>query len=115
MARFVKGQPRPANAGRKSWKVVRATVIETCERLSCNPLAGMIELAQDKKTKPELRGRMYAEIAKYVYPQKRSVETRYVDEDGRDKDVLNLDAVRAYMSEKRAPMSTPDPDDEPAA
>jgi hypothetical protein len=34
----------------------------------------MALLAIDKKTKPELRGRMFSELAKYRWPQLKAVE-----------------------------------------
>ena len=38
------------------------------ESLGCNPIEGMARIATNEKHSPELRGRMYAELAQYVYP-----------------------------------------------
>jgi hypothetical protein len=44
------------------------------EALGCNPIEGMATIAADPKNTPELRGRMYAELAQYVFPKRRAVE-----------------------------------------
>ena len=44
--------------------------------LGCDPVEGMALLAMDRSNPPELRGRMYAELAGYVYPKRRAVEVR---------------------------------------
>jgi hypothetical protein len=49
-------------------------VTELLEAIGCNPIEGMATIAADPKNTPELRGRMYAELAQYVYPKRRAVE-----------------------------------------
>ena len=44
------------------------------ESLGCNPIEGMASIAMDDKHSPELRGRMYAELAQYVYPERKAVQ-----------------------------------------
>jgi hypothetical protein len=44
----------------------------------------------------ELRARMYAELAQYVHPKRRAVESRFVDSQGKDRYPLDLESVRAY-------------------
>jgi hypothetical protein len=44
------------------------------EELSCDPIEGMARIAADVQNSPELRGRMYAELAQYVAPKRRAVE-----------------------------------------
>ena len=44
------------------------------ESLGCDPIEGMAHIAMDEKHPPELRGRMYAELAQYVYPKRKAVE-----------------------------------------
>ena len=94
---FQAGQPRPANAGRKKGGGNRATVQAICTKLKCDPITGMATLAMDDKQKPELRGRLFAELAQYLYPKRRAIETRFVDEAGNDRELLDLASVRAYM------------------
>jgi hypothetical protein len=42
--------------------------------LGCDPIAGMVALANDPDVSPELRGKMFAELAGYVHPKRRAVE-----------------------------------------
>lgn len=51
-----------------------AEAMERLEALGCDPLEGMAMLAMDSANAPELRGRMYAELAGYVYPKRKAVE-----------------------------------------
>ncbi len=48
--------------------------IELMESLGLDPLAGMAEIALDPANPPELRGRMFAELAQYCYPKLRATE-----------------------------------------
>jgi hypothetical protein len=48
--------------------------IELMDEMGADPLVGMLELALDTSNPPELRGRMFSELAKYTYPQLRAVE-----------------------------------------
>src|ERR1700686_2577549 len=50
--------------------------------LGCDPIEGMALLAMDKKNTPELRGRMFAELAAYVWPKRKAVEVSAGDGDG---------------------------------
>jgi len=54
-------------------------VAELLESLGCNPIAGMAAIALNPKNPPELRGRMYAELAQYVYPKRKAVEYSGLD------------------------------------
>ena len=49
-------------------------IAELLESLGCDPIAGMARIAMEEKNSPELRGRMYAELAQYVYPKRKAVE-----------------------------------------
>jgi hypothetical protein len=42
--------------------------------LRCDPITGMAKLAMDESKAPELRGRMYAELAQYVAPKRKALE-----------------------------------------
>lgn len=44
------------------------------EQLGCDPIEGMALLAMDLNNPPELRGRMYAELAQYVAPKRRALD-----------------------------------------
>ena len=42
--------------------------------MGCDPIQGMAALAMDVDNSPELRGRMFAELAQYVAPKRKAVE-----------------------------------------
>lgn len=51
--------------------------VEVSDRLAalgCDPLEGMARLAMDDANSPEVRGRMFAELAQYMYPKRRATE-----------------------------------------
>ena len=49
-------------------------VIERLEALGCDPIEGMARIAMNEANPPELRGRMFAELAGYVAPKRKAVE-----------------------------------------
>jgi hypothetical protein len=51
-----------------------ADVIERLQQLGCDPIEGMARIAMDDANPPELRGRMYAELAGYVAPKRRALD-----------------------------------------
>jgi hypothetical protein len=70
--------------GRTKGSPNRATrdVMERLNELNCDPLEGMASIAADQNNTPELRGRMYGELAQYVYPKRKAIELGSVDNDG---------------------------------
>jgi hypothetical protein len=82
--------------GRKAGTPNRKTgeIGELLEALGCNPIEGMAKIAQNLKNSAELRGRMYAELAQYVYPKRKAVEQSFVDAEGRDRPVMLSDIDR---------------------
>lgn len=50
------------------------SVAAILDSLNCNPIEGMVRIAMDEKQRPELRGRMFAELAQYRYPKLKSLE-----------------------------------------
>jgi hypothetical protein len=56
-----------------------AELLERLEALGCDPIAGMAQLALSAENPPELRGRMFAELAGYIYPKRKAVEMRSDD------------------------------------
>jgi len=73
---FVEGHPKPANSGRKKGTPNRLTgdIGARIEALGCDPIEGMARLAMDENNTPELRGRMYAELAGYLYPKRKAIK-----------------------------------------
>lgn len=59
-----KGTPNKANAD----------IQERLKALNCDPIEGMAILAEDVNNPPELRGRMYSELAQYVAAKRKAVE-----------------------------------------
>jgi hypothetical protein len=67
--------------GKKTGGRIRGTpnkrTLEIQDRLcsmGCDPIQGMADLAMDANNTPELRGRMYAELAQYIAPKRKAVE-----------------------------------------
>ncbi|MGA7415142.1 MAG: hypothetical protein WBW33_32020 [Bryobacteraceae bacterium] len=49
-------------------------VAELLESLGCDPIEGMVRIAMDQANSPELRGKMYSDLSRYVYPQRKAIE-----------------------------------------
>ncbi len=56
-----------------------AELTERLEALGCDPIEGMAQLALNAENPPELRGRMFAELAGYLYPKRKAVEVKADD------------------------------------
>jgi hypothetical protein len=77
----VKGRSGPRHGiakrgGRKKGTPNRKTfdAVEVINRLGVDPIAEMIKLAKAKNTSPELKGRMWSEVASYIYPKRKALE-----------------------------------------
>jgi hypothetical protein len=55
-------------------------VQELLDSLDCDPIEGMARIAMNPKTRLEVRGRMFAELAQYVYPKRKAVEHSGADD-----------------------------------
>jgi len=51
-----------------------AEVAARLEELGCDPVEGMARIALDVSNPPELRGRMFAELAQYVAAKRRAID-----------------------------------------
>lgn len=51
-----------------------AEVAERLAALGCDPIEGMAALAMDETNAPELSGRMFSELAKYIAPKRKAAE-----------------------------------------
>lgn len=49
-------------------------IVDKLEALGCDPINGMAQIALDKSNAPELRARMFAELAQYIAPKRKAVE-----------------------------------------
>ena len=97
---FTPGSAKPPGSGRKAGMPNRKTreVGDLLEALGCNPIEGMAKIAMDEENPPELRGRMFAELAPYMYPKRRALAQRFVDEGGKDRP-LTLEDYRKMVEE----------------
>ena len=63
------------------------------EKLDCNPIEGMARIANDESNTIELRAKMYSELAPYIYPKRKAIETTNNDENliiiDRSKEIQN--------------------------
>ena len=62
--------------GRRRGSLNRLTreVVEKLAKLDCDPIEGMANLAMDESNPPELRGKMFAELAQYIAPKRKAIE-----------------------------------------
>ena len=69
-------KPGERRGGRKPGVPNRRTVevAEKLAELACDPIRGMAMLAMDTSVCPELRGRLYSELAQYVAPKRKAIE-----------------------------------------
>jgi len=66
---------------------------ERLAELGCDPVEGMARLAMDPNSSPDLKGRMYAELAQYVYPKRRAVEQTVIE----PKDEMTEEEILAQI------------------
>ncbi len=73
---FTRGSRKPANSGRKKGAVGKLSlqVLSRLEELGFDPIMQMVEIANDKGAPLELRGKMAAELAQYVWPKRKAIE-----------------------------------------
>ena len=57
---------------------------ELLEELGCDPILGMAEIAANSDHPIELRAKMFAELAHYVYPKRKAVDLYH---DGADQPI----------------------------
>ncbi len=70
---FKKGEPRPANAGRKPGsKNKRISVLEICQVIGLDPFVEMAKIAQDIRHK--YRYDALKELCQYIEPKKKHTD-----------------------------------------
>jgi len=83
---------------------------EVCDQLlaiGCDPIEGMARLALDPSNPPELRARMYSELAQYVAPKRKSVDLSSTA--GGREVVFNIGIARQGSSQHLVDESKVDP------
>lgn len=53
-----------------------ADVAELLNALGCDPVEGMARIAMNEAHAPEIRGKMYAELAGYLFPKRKALEVK---------------------------------------
>ena len=74
-------------------------LVDLLELLGCNPIEGMARIAMDEQHSPELRGRMFAELAGYLWPKRNAVEL--TGEDGGPVMMDIAETLRLKQEERR--------------
>jgi hypothetical protein len=94
-----KGQPK--TGGRKLGTKNRRNreAAEILTSMGCDPIRGMARIAMNHKHNPELRGRMHAELAKYVHPQLRAIEHSGTGPEGAI-DVNVIESARQQLADR---------------
>lgn len=55
-------------------------VSDLLEEIGCDPINGMATIAMNPANSPELRGRMYSELAQYLFPKRKAAEIKLGDQ-----------------------------------
>ena len=89
----------PKTGGRKQGVPNKRTaaVAERLRELHCDPLEGLVRLAMDETLDPTLRGRLYCELCKYVYPQRKAVEHSLAEDGEPVKFTINIGEPRDQL------------------
>jgi len=72
---FKKGQsgnPKGRARGSKNYKT--KFIEEKLAALGCDPIEGMVALAEDKNTETGIRAKLYCELANYLFPKRKAIE-----------------------------------------
>jgi hypothetical protein len=65
-------------------------VTELLNNLGCDPIEGMARLALDPNNSPELRGRLFSELAQYVAPKRKAIDLSWTES---DRVIFNLNTT----------------------
>ena len=71
---FQKGHVKQGGRKKGTGNKLAVEVRQRLEQCGHDPIWGMIEIANDETASLELRGRMNAELAQYVYPKRKAIE-----------------------------------------
>jgi len=80
--RSLRCQELAKTAGRQRGTPNRATyeLAAKLDKLGCDPILGIAEIAVSPETPPDLTVRCYAELAQYVHAKRKAVEIRPGDD-----------------------------------
>ena len=71
--------------------------MQKLDELGCDPIEGMARIAMDETNSIELRSKMLAELAPYIYPKRKTMDissnndglTIIVNRDGKEPKLIN--------------------------
>ena len=69
-----KGTPKTGGRAKGTPNKKTAEIREMLLSLKCDPITGMARIAMNNRKPPELRGRMYSELAQYMWPKRKAIE-----------------------------------------
>ncbi len=69
-----KGTPKTGGRAKGTPNKKSAEVRDLLLSLGCDPVTGMARIAMNTTNPPELRGRMYSELAQYMWPKRKAIE-----------------------------------------
>jgi hypothetical protein len=69
------GTPKTGGRGKGTRNRATASIMKKLEAMGCDPLVGLAKIAMDEATPIELRVRCFGELAPYIYPKRKAVET----------------------------------------
>ena len=97
--------------GRKTGGRVRGTpnqrtqdIQRLLDQMGCDPIEGMARIAMDVDNPVEIRARMYAELAQYIAPKRKSIEMGNGDA---DRVIFNIGIDRRATAHVIAPVLQP--------
>ena len=98
--RFMPGVSGNSRGPDKGYKKLKTRLVEEkLAELKCDPIEGMVVLAQDETTNIGVRAKLYSELANYVYPKRRAVELETKGDSDLEA-VLEKAHVRVKLSRK---------------
>lgn len=71
-----------------------AEVKERLEALGCDPIEGMARIAMDETVSAEIRGRMYSELAGYLYPKRKAIDHSLTEHVEPEQELSKLEVAR---------------------
>lgn len=79
---------------------------EKLDELNCDPIEGMALIAMDESNSIELRAKMLAELAPYIYPKRKSMDISSNNEGLTI--VVNRDSAESKVNNAKTLMQLPD-------
>jgi hypothetical protein len=76
--RFKAGVSGNSKGPQRGYKKLKTRLVEEkLAELNCDPIEGMVILAQDEETDTGIRAKLYSELANYIYPKRKAIELEH--------------------------------------